>query len=93
MVKYRITKTLLAGAALGALCSPAYAQDSDGADENVIIVTANKREQNLQEIPVAISALSSETIELQGITQTQDLSGLAPNVAVNGGTTNATASV
>ncbi|MEP6347158.1 MAG: TonB-dependent receptor, partial [Parasphingorhabdus sp.] len=61
--------------------------------ENVIIVTANKREQNLQEIPVAISALSSETIELQGITQTQDLSGLAPNVAVNGGTTNATASV
>ncbi len=93
MAKYRITNTLMAGAALGALYSPAYAQDDDGVNDSVIIVTANKREQNLQEIPVAISALSSEQVELQGISETQDLSGLAPNVSVNGGTTNATAAV
>ena len=93
MARYRVMKSLLAGAALGALYSPAYAQDQVGVRDDIIIVTANKREQNLQETPIAISALSSETIELQGITQTQDLSGLAPNVAVNGGTTNATASV
>lgn len=72
---------------LTAFSTPAFAQ----MDE--IIVTAQKRETNLQETPIAISALPSEQIELQGITQTKDLSGLAPNVAVNGGTTNATASV
>ena len=72
---------------LTAFSVPAFAQ----LDE--IVVTAQKRETNLQETPIAISALPSETIELQGITQTKDLSGLAPNVAVNGGTTNATASV
>ncbi len=93
MTKNGFGKTLLAGAALGALYSPAYAQDADGAEDNVIIVTANKREQNLQETPIAISTLSSEAIELQGISETRDLSGLAPNVSVNGGTTNATASV
>ena len=91
MAKYRIGKTIIASSVLGAFFSPAYAQDADGADDNVIIVTANKREQNLQETPIAISALSSEAIELQGITETRDLSGLAPNVSVNGGTTNASA--
>ena len=48
--------------------SVAFAQDntpqaSDEADENVIIVTATKREQTLQEIPVAVTVTSAETIE------------------------------
>ena len=80
-------KVLTVTTALSAMSAPALAQ----LDE--IVVTAQKREQNLQDTPIAISALPSEQIELQGITQTKDLSGLAPNVAVNGGTTNATASV
>ena len=48
--------------------SVAFAQDSapqasDEADENVIIVTATKREQTLQEVPVAVSVTSSAAIE------------------------------
>ena len=93
MITGKVAKSLLAGAALGALYSPAYAQDEDGVNDNIIIVTANKREQNLQETPIAITALTAEEVEIQGISNTQDLSGLAPNVAVNGGTTNATSSV
>ena len=46
--------------------SVAYAQDntpqaSDEVDENVIIVTATKREQTLQEVPVAVTVTTAET--------------------------------
>ncbi len=56
-------------------------------------MTANKRDENLQQTPVAISALSSKQLELQGLSETKDLSAIAPNVSVVGATTNATASV
>ena len=62
-------------------------------DENVIIVSANKREQTLQETPIAITAVSAEQVELRGISETKDLAAIAPNVTVSGATTNATASV
>ena len=92
----------LAGVAMGAMSvtamsAPAMAQNAPAAaeeeDDDVILVIANKREQNLQDVPAAISALSSEQVELQGLSEAKDLSGLAPNLAVNGATTNATAAV
>ncbi|ARS25827.1 TonB-dependent receptor [Sphingomonas sp. KC8] len=82
--------TLLAGAALFALESAAHAQEAGIAD---IVVTAQKRGENLQRMPVAISAFTAKQLDLQGISETKDLSAIAPNVAVLGGTTNATASV
>ncbi len=50
---------------------PAYAQDADttGAEEqadgqlNTIIVTANRREENLQEVPVSAATLSADTVK------------------------------
>ena len=59
----------------------------------VIVVTAQKREQNLQEVPLAVSALGSETIEQIGIEDAADISGLAPNVTVTQGTVSNTAAV
>ena len=58
-----------------------------------IVVTAERRTQNLQETPLAITAITSEEVELLGIQEAKDLSAIAPNVAVVGGTTNATAAV
>lgn len=60
---------------------------------DVIVVTAQKREQNLQEVPIAISAISSEKLQQLQITDTQDLTGLAPNLTVTQSTTNHSASV
>ena len=98
MSKNRVFPRLMLGASMLALgTTPAFAQDNGDegsqANDGVILVTANKREQNLQETPVAITAVTSETVELLGISETTDLGAIAPNVAVNGGTTNATAAV
>jgi iron complex outermembrane recepter protein len=85
---------LLATAGFAGLSSSAFAQapaDEEGLDE--IVVTANKREENLQQTPLAISAVGSEQLELRGLGEIKDLSAIAPNVSIVGGTTNATAAV
>jgi len=68
--------------------TPAAAQDSPAgtsADEdesggNTILVTARRREESLQETPVAISAFSAETLENRQIQQTQDLERITPSL-------------
>ncbi len=70
------------------LASTAYAQDEapqaeEAADENVIIVTATKREQTLQEIPVAVTVTSAETIERAQIRDLIDLQTVAPTLRVS----------
>lgn len=82
--------TFLAGAAVLGLGTTAHAQEVGIAD---IVVTAQKRGENLHRMPVAISAFTAEQLDLQGISETKDLSAIAPNVAVLGGSTNATASI
>lgn len=78
---------LLAGAASLALGAPAvaHAQDEDGAPEtsNVIIVTASKREQTLQEVPIAVSVTSGETIERAQIRDVLDLQTVVPSLRVS----------
>jgi iron complex outermembrane recepter protein len=81
--------------ALG-MSSQAFAQAADDASSgglDEIIVTAQKRGENLQKTPIAISAISSEQLDLQQIAEAKDLGALAPNVSVVGATTNATAMV
>lgn len=80
---------LFAGAAAIALSVPsvASAQDAEQAEDedfasNVIIVTATKREQTLQEVPVAVSVTSAETIERAQIRDITDLATLVPSLSV-----------
>ncbi len=51
-----------------------------------IVVTATRRETNLQETPVSIQAFTSEQLELGGITNGRDLGIMVPNVVLNPGT-------
>lgn len=48
-----------------------------------IIVTAQKREQGLQEVPVAVTAFSEADIINAGISSTQDFINLTPNVSLD----------
>ena len=90
------TLHLILGVSSLALASQALAQEAattsePGLDE--IVVTAQKRAQNLQDVPIAISAISSEKIEQLGVKDSRDLSGLAPNVVITQGTTSNSAAV
>lgn len=90
-----VAATLLASSSLLSMATPAIAQAAAEEDTGLqeIIVTAQKREENLQQTPLAISAISAAQLELRGISEAQDLSAIAPNVSVLPGTTNATAAV
>ena len=47
-----------------------------------VIVTAQKRKEKLQEVPISISAISGGQLEVRGIDGAKDLNALAPNVTV-----------
>lgn len=87
--------------ALGLNVSPAIAQVSEqNSDDNpsleVIEVTAQKRVQNLQELPIAVSVFNSDSIRQKGITDVEDLSMFAPNVQISetpAGSTGATIAI
>ena len=51
-----------------------------------ITVTAQKRTENVQEVPIAITAISAAMLEAKGITDVAQLSNLAPNVQLDAGT-------
>jgi Outer membrane receptor proteins, mostly Fe transport len=80
---------LLGGIAFPAFAVSAQAQPaSDPQAKNQtnamadIIVTAQRREERLQDVPVAITALSSEALEKMNVTQPQDLYGSVPSLVV-----------
>ena len=62
---------------------PAFSQGVQALEE--VVVTARRREENLQEVPVAITAISAEDLELRSIENTEDLQVLLPNVDIRGG--------
>ena len=81
--------TLLAGVCAGAIAFPAYAQDNTAAadtpDSTEIIVTAQRTNQKLQDVPIAISAFNSEALERQQIKNASDLQLTLPNVTFTKG--------
>jgi outer membrane receptor protein involved in Fe transport len=61
----------------------ADAPDADGASSgNEIIVTATKREQTLQSVPVAVTVTTAETIERAQIRDIKDLTSVVPSLRV-----------
>ncbi|HEY8573225.1 TonB-dependent receptor [Phenylobacterium sp.] len=63
----------------------AFAQAQSGTTIEELVVTAEKREQSLQDVPVAITAFTDERREVLGITSAQDLTNFTPGLAYNTG--------
>ena len=81
-------------AAVGLLPSgPSQAQQAaDNSTLEEIIVTSRRREENLQQVPIAVTALSAEDLQMRNIENTEDLNVLLPNVDIRGSGTNGAAS-
>ena len=85
---------LLSGAAALAFAMPAAAHAQDVADDDttvedefsgapVIVVTATKREQTLQETPISVSVTTGETLENAQIRDVLDLQTVTPSLRVS----------
>ena len=57
--------------------------DAQPEDENIIIVTAQGREQKLADVPVAVSAVTAATLENSGTSDIRDLTQVAPSLLVS----------
>lgn len=83
----RVSRLLLSAAVCALVPSFAFAQNSGQADSGLeeIIVTAQKREQNMQDVPVAVTALSAETLTNRNVASVADLPRLAPSLTLTQG--------
>lgn len=81
-----IRAALLAGIATPGLfvATPVIAQDAAEADNagDEIIVTARRREESLQDVPVAVSAFSGEALEMRGALDLTDVGNITPNTTL-----------
>ena len=59
------------------------AVDAAGSEDNAIIVTAQKRSEALEAVPISIAAVSSEQLVSSGIEQVLDLPQAVPSLRVN----------
>ena len=86
-------KLLASAALICVLAEPAFAQTTEASgisrasDSNVlngdIVVTANKRNETLQRVGVAATALSGQALSNLGFTQTNDLARIVPAFSIN----------
>jgi iron complex outermembrane recepter protein len=73
---------LHAGAARAQLAQPgAAAADSSGLTE--IVVTARRRAENLQDVPLAVTAISADTLQQDNVTSLADLNSFVPNMKIS----------
>ena len=56
-----------------------HAQD----DVEEVIVTASKKEQNIQDVPMAVQAISSAELDAKNIKSLEDIANLSPAVTFN----------
>ena len=83
-MKTRLKVAMLTSACSLTFAAPAMAQSSetaagDSAEEGEIIVTATLREASVQDIPVAVTAISPTSLERQGVVDVKQLATISPS--------------
>lgn len=82
-----IRAALLVGIALPGfvVSTPVTAQEAmvdEGEGGSEIIVTARRREENLLDVPIAVSAFSGEALEMRGALDLTDIGNITPNTTL-----------
>lgn len=81
------TVSTIAILGVNAVGTGAWAQEVEKEEQSeggldVIVVTAQKRETNLQDTPISVSTISGEKIAAQGIQRPEELAALIPNFSI-----------
>jgi len=86
-----MTRTSFVAALLigSSLAMPLHAQEAapaataaEEADSNEIVVTARRRAESLQDVPIAVTALSGEALESGGVLDLTEVADSVPNVTL-----------
>ena len=85
---------VVAATAVGGLATRGVAQEAPAgvpapgpaAGLEEIVVTAQKRAENIQDVPIAITAVTARALENRGITELSQVSNFAPNVTLDAST-------
>ncbi len=88
-------RILLSGAslaAMGALSAPAMAQDADEVTDE-IVVTATGRAAAIQDVPLAVTAVSGEQLENSGVQDLRDVTQVAPSLQMGTGQSNSSGTI
>lgn len=86
-LSYKAPKSIIASAVMasllgGGLYSPvSFAQEAAVLEE--LIVTARKREESLQDVPIAITALNAASIERAYVSEVDEIDKLVPNIELS----------
>ena len=67
------------------LINPAFAQDAVVNSIEEVIVTSQRVEESLQDVPIAVTALTAEMLEDQQIQSGSDLQLVTPSLSFQGG--------
>jgi iron complex outermembrane receptor protein len=84
MSNYKIHTTLAAGLLASAISTVTQAQD-DGWRFEEIVVTAQKRAQSSQDVPIALSAYTGDHLKQIGAADFKGLTNMTPGFSVSGG--------
>ncbi len=98
-MKMSLPAALCVGGALGLCASAVLAQESTATSPQTtakvqstaleeVIVTARRRAENIQETPIAVTAISGDALREQGIVNTSELTKSVPSLQINEGQSN-----
>lgn len=81
------TLSIAVASLLAPLATPTIAQAQGASDATLeeVVVTARRREESLQTVPLAITAFSGDQLEAAGIEMVGSMNAMAPNLSVQGG--------
>lgn len=85
-IRYQSLSVSAAAIAWVAFATPAFAQaeNNDATDDrDTIVVTAQKKAENVQDVPIAITALNAAALEAARVEDSKDLQFNAPNVTLS----------
>src|SRR5664279_933387 len=72
-----------ATAAREAPAAPTAAADNGTVEE--VLVTARRRSEQLQSVPLAVTALNADQLQTQNVQNLTDVTAVTPNIEVNAG--------
>src|SRR5580700_10099763 len=78
-----------AATAAGASAAPAATESAERAELQEVVVTATRHEEALSKVPISVTALTQDDMDMRGIKDFQDIARFTPGVSIDNSGTNA----